>query len=212
VIGDAQDNMVVSPSQQVVLQDGITDTPASPGADTPRIMSRQIAPSTSRGIQQLGGSNIVSDAGEQQIRVSDDTSDRVLLGAIGDGEWGLKVSVSGVDVTTASDDDLLFDSTRNTFKILSTGTATLTVTGTGQFQVEIPHNLGYTPAFLAFVDAGAGFRSPLPAYVYNNLGAITAQFNIVVNATYTRLYIDNLSTATPFTERFRYYLLQQTAN
>jgi hypothetical protein len=212
VIGDAQDNMVVSPSQQVVLQDGITDTPASPGADTPRIMSRQIAPSTSRGIQQLGGSNIVSDAGEQQIRVSDDTSDRVLLGAIGDGEWGLKVSVSGVDVTTASDDDLLFDSTRNTFKILSTGTATLTVTGTGQFQVQIVHNLGYTPAFLAFVDAGAGFRSPLPAYAYSALGAITAEYNIVVNATYTRLYINNLSAATPFTNSFRYYLLQQTAN
>ena len=62
--------------------------------------------------------------------------------------YGLKVSVPGEDVKTATDINLSLKSDLTLLKVFSFGTATMSG------DQEISHNLGYIPQFIAFVTDG----------------------------------------------------------
>jgi len=95
---------------------------------------------------------------------------RVLEGKGADGFYGLKVSPAEVDVYTATDDQLIFNSGQNVLKIVQTGTATIpsttipSTTTNGTSSVIITHNLGFKPVVIAYVTDTYGNLSPLPAF------------------------------------------------
>ena len=87
---------------------------------------------------------------------------RVLLGQISSGVYGLRISRKGVDVTSASGKDLLFDSTTNSglgryFRKFSSATASsgfnnfIPTTG-GTADTEISNGTEYHPLFLYLQD------------------------------------------------------------
>lgn len=82
----------------------------------------------------------------------DDNNSRMLEGKLPDGSYGLWVSKPGIDVTTATLSNLVFNS-NTSFTVVATNThlfaSLFLAMGSGsQYQsVTIPHNLGFTPAF-----------------------------------------------------------------
>lgn len=86
-----------------------------------------------------------------------------------DGNPILKVAKEGYDALTATDDQLIFNSSQNVFKIVNTVDVSLNVvlTGTGAATASatVAHGLSYTPAYNAFItiDPTLAALSPIPA-------------------------------------------------
>lgn len=176
--------------------------------------------------------------GLQQVQVFKDETGtrRVLLGKQGDGSYGLKVSKPTFDVYDATDSNLIFNSSQNVFKIVQSDTVSQTLTNTANVvsgaeannpQIwPIPHNLGFSPAFLVYMTAPAGFVEgsalfQLPHTTFFNDGTVNDGFfftHFHATADSTNLYIKynhlvntDYSPSSP-TFTIRYYLLQETAN
>lgn len=209
----------------------IPDQAVNPESD--RIAPRQVATGLARGTQQLGSPNIVSDPANLRIYVNDNTTDRVTFGKIGDGanDWGLKVSEPGIDVDTATDDQLIFDSSNNTFKITGdfTMTTTLPIAATSQYQQSThAHGLGYVPAFNANITLDPVVVAVFPGYVGLN-GSSATMFllpagtgnlspilhaNVSVDATnfYFTVYYGGSIAGAAMVFTAKVYQLQQTAS
>jgi hypothetical protein len=165
-----------------------------------------------------------------QIFKDDTGTRRVLLGKGADGFYGLKVSQTGIDVFTAANDELVFNSDNNVFKVVDSGTATIPasslITGASQYNsvtanIDIPHSYGVAPIVLAFIDLTGG-SSPIsmPFVWYDSV-----QTTILVQSSY---YITSDSNSFGFTRysvaynqtstfdwddmTVKYYVLQETAN
>ena len=67
--------------------------------------------------------------------------------------FGAKISQAGIDVLTAQPEGIAFSSKYKTLRIHSRGSGSVNSSSGGGL-VTIPHNLGYTPAFLVHVDPG----------------------------------------------------------
>lgn len=108
------------------------------------------------------------------------------------------------------------------FKIVQTGTITLTNSGTNPTNITIPHNLGTNPAFLVYTQIPAGWTGTpfagqyiqTPMVVPTNTGTTAAIISPSVDN--TNLYISERdiysSGGAPNTFNIKYYLLQETAN
>lgn len=88
--------------------------------------------------------------------VSDGTTNRIILGKQPDGTYGLRVSQSGVDVGTATNSQLIFNSNQDVFKIVSKGTTTIpgfsfTPGNSGYSSVTVTHGLSFTPLAEVYV-------------------------------------------------------------
>lgn len=137
------------------------------------------------------------------------------------GQPVLKVAKSGKNATTGADTDLIFNSERNTFKIVGTNTVSLswTTTATSQvFQTIVPHTLGYAPYVVGFMDDGFGAVAPLPLsqLAYDTgVGAlvIAAQIRVVSNSTdiYFQAIVSSKITA-PQTVSIKYYILAESVS
>ena len=136
-----------------------------------------------------------------------------------------KISESGVDVTTATDDQLNFNSTQNTFKIVSTGTVTVDKAANDSFEsTSIAHGLDYIPAMICYIryDTGGGVYTQIPTPLYtltdNGAGAldVTRAITATIDTTNINFSISTPNTGSTYTNAysatFRYYLLQETAN
>lgn len=162
----------------------------------------------------------------------DDTGTRrVLMGKGASGFYGLKVSQSGVDVYSAGDDELVFNSDNNVFKIVESGTTSITTPSitnsavgyyTDQTTVTISHSLGFTPAVIAFTGL-TGNNIPLPAYGVISYDATAKNSDYIytsVSSTEVRIigkaeqmiFTAGSETAGGNTYNIRYYLLQETAD
>lgn len=138
-----------------------------------------------------------------------------------------KVSESGQDVTTATNDDLIFNSSQNVFKIVEANTQTL-IPPTASWAagntatVTVPHGLGYEPVFLVYVDwpTSVSFSDPglsqTPSFAFTGTDA---QRPIIASARVdsTNLYLE-LTNQTGLTANlgeltwtYKYYILQETA-
>lgn len=76
--------------------------------------------------------------------------------------YGLYVSPEGFNANTASDKDLIFTSEAFGLKIAQSGSVDIIVPGGSvdfsDHYVDVAHNLGYAPAFYAFVEDTNGNR------------------------------------------------------
>lgn len=140
---------------------------------------------------------------------------------------GLRTSPVGVDVVTASDDQLTFNSNQNTFKVVATGSGTIPdVTvgspGAGNWaegsgSSAIAHNLGYIPAIVAYIDFGSVYAA-MPYNITDRVAATQvyfADYRASVDATNVYLEQGVLTMGTGITSPglpVKYYLLQETAN
>lgn len=77
-------------------------------------------------------------------------------------EYGLKISQEGFDVKNATDQQLVFSTDFNTYKIAKVVTLSTPLTGLGGDVVTVStaHNLGYPPAFtgVGYGNVSTGIR------------------------------------------------------
>lgn len=179
------------------------------------------------------GQELINNNSHQGKIVSDGTNDRVVLGYQKDGfgtgvDYGIKVSQAGYDVRTATDDQLAMSSAFNMFKIVQSGTATLTVpasmASTQVASTTVTHNLGYKPAFDVYITDGTAYgltpgqnqQTPFIQW-YIVAGSIRGMFYTTVSTSTTTItfkYI-NGTTVTDVTGgyiTFKYYLFRETAS
>lgn len=182
--------------------------------------------------------NILELKGREVTEIFKDDSGtrRVLLGKGANGFYGLKVSPEGTDVYTAADDELIFNSDQNVFKIVETGTATVPLISMGagvsnaSQSVTVTHNLGYTPICIAYAVDRDGKLIQLPLLNgrrYINLEAVLPGAGIVMapysvaqaEVTTTTVVFSNYaansnmgSGSTVSALNIKYYLLQETAS
>lgn len=143
-----------------------------------------------------------------------------------------KISPAGVDVTTATNAQLSFNSSQNVFKIVSSGTLTIdpvttAAPGAGNFvnfsqsSAAVSHSLGYTPAVLAFeFDQANASYIPLPSNISGGTGTTCVWTQTSVYVTSTTILATVKGTVTGptgglgsvFTKTIKYYLLQESAN
>lgn len=145
---------------------------------------------------------------------------------IDSNEQGFFVSQPGIDVTQATDNQLIFNSSQNIFKIVGSGTLTLIspdpLHSNTTVTVAFAHNLGYVPAFLGFITGsqylGSDVYLQTPYTVTANIVSgtpepITYSLSADISNIYANVYngggvgISGVGTTT-----FKYYLLQETAS
>lgn len=172
-------------------------------------------------------SNLLEIKGEEVRKViKDEQGTRVVVL----DKDGLRTTTpgGGIDVMTADNADLTFNSSQNTFKVLATGTIETTSTvisnaGAGLFSSvntnvgSYTHNLGFKPAVFAYAEFSNGVRAQLP-YVINDCSSTTQAFWIsyTPNVTSTQLLIGirGMSYGTAVSTSavsIKFYLMQETA-
>lgn len=148
---------------------------------------------------------------------------------------GFFVSKAGSDASSATGNDLIFNSSQDIFKIVSSGTVTVSGSyshGTGSQNTiintqTITHSLGFAPVMLVFVynpnigiyepassgslatdDVGISFSSTYNLAFVRVFGvdSSTATFSIRYKA-----YLSAGSTSGSISETYKYFLLQETA-
>jgi hypothetical protein len=211
----------------------ISDTAVSPESD--RIQPRQTASGVTRGIQQLGSDKIYSDGGNNRIVVEDTTNPKVLMGNQPTFGEGFYVAKAGVDAATNTDaNNWIFNSNQNVFKIISTGTGSVTV-GNGDTARDkttiIPHGLDHVPIVVGFIQNPSGdiqgsigeVQCPYGIYGLTNTGSFPSVLlpllqYYYVGADATNIYLVVLSSDVSFysqlkqTFTFKYYILQETSS
>jgi len=160
----------------------------------------------------------------------DDTGTRrVLIGKGADGFNGIRVSKAGVDVYTASSQDLLLDSdSPSIFNSVTEGTLvipTLVISapGAGNYSssvasAQVAHGLGYVPGVFAFALSGGSYF-PLPFSETFGSGTAGRWLSLTVGTDGTNVY-GNLQVCitggTGYnaggTTTVKYFLLQEAAN
>lgn len=82
------------------------------------------------------------------------------FGLFPDGSTALKVSQPGVEVATASNDQLIFNSAQDIFKIIQTGDGTIpeVITSSGVLNsIVLPHGLSFIPIAFIYINPEVGF-------------------------------------------------------
>lgn len=156
---------------------------------------------------------------ERQILAVQDGFEKAAFGFYGDaGKFGLKVAKDGFNATTASSDELIFNSEQNTFKIVDKGTISLTKPGgTSQVTTIYTHGLGYIPAVMVFYgDPSAIYQPGFFATFDNTTGAMQSMYDWYIDSTKITFRISTPTTGGAFGSNlsadFTYYILQETAN
>jgi hypothetical protein len=161
--------------------------------------------------------------------VTDDVNDRIyvtdvnlvplaLFGQDAAGNIAIKVAKAGFNVLTATDDQLIFNSNQDMFKIKTSGTGSMTVpsSGTGGWgnHITIPHGLSYVPAVMGFVKVfrddeltGDFWFPAIPAPGGSEQQSIAADATNI----YLIAIVDDITAWYGHVFSFRYYILQETA-
>lgn len=153
-----------------------------------------------------------------QIFKDNDGVPRVLLGRRSDEIYGLFVSKVGIDVTKATDDQLVFNSNQNTLKIITTDTLVLTRNaGSSSASSVVPAPTTGT-AFFAWgtlASVSPNLTYPLsyfsPSATGTMLWGVRAFYDASAGAVkFIAESYDAGTTATAQTFNIKYYLLQET--
>jgi len=161
----------------------------------------------------------------------DSNEDIRLLISAQDDDFAMKISRDGYDATVASDEELIFNSSNNLFKIVGSNTVSMVVpdpflSGASVEQV-IPHGLGFAPAYVGYVQiplgdgslVGQGQLTQLPGMLITNTGTagrISVFATMSVDESSVTLKVVNTLAVnlsllgSPWV--FKYYLMQETAN
>lgn len=199
--------------------------------DYSNISEVPVAPESDRNLPRQTTSGI--NRGTAQLIAGNDGKPQVLLGPQATFGNGFFVAKPGIDVTaTSNPSDFIFNSGQNTFKIVQTGYITMpSVTslnsassfGTGFTQSNsIAHNLGYTPAVIAFRQEGdltSPIFSPLPRTgIWQCTGTGYVQYSYRITVTSDSVYAiaevfsySDTGVVIP-SNQVKYFLLQESAN
>lgn len=146
-------------------------------------MSENVRPNQLRA-DALNGRLTFDQARDRILGRQSDGLARLLLLANGT-DFYLKISESGIDVLNATDDQLIFNSNNNLFKIVDSGVATVSLTGVSNGASvsgsdNVPHSLGYEPLVLAWsiTTSGGSQLKPFPGTVVNMKSVDTNQVTI----------------------------------
>lgn len=147
---------------------------------------------------------------------------RVILHFDSDGNPVFKISESGVDVTTATEDQLTFNSTRNVFKVVATDTISVNKPANEDaVTITLAHGLSYVPGFVAYaLESGVYHQTPLVVtvstgsagsgttsiYYVARIGADVDNLYFIIEAGEGPAYLESI------TVDFRYYLFIETAS
>lgn len=152
-----------------------------------------------------------------------DSTRRVLLGKGADGFYGLKVSPPGVDVYTAADSELVFNSNQNVLKIVATGTismpnATGAIPGTPSVAYASANTgiISTTPLMVIGLDTGGSFSNSLPIAFFDDSGLLTQTVNIYTTIVssdnvYVNVQVKAYYPTSATSGTIKYYVLQETA-
>lgn len=173
---------------------------------------------------------LISNEDRTDITKDDAGIERLLIGyqqnGFSNGSVGIKLSQEGIPVLDAENDELVFSTDFNNFKIVDSGTATCPATsvsspGAGNFgndieQNIVPHNLGYIPGIIAYIDI-SGIYFPLPYSLTTNGVTSAGWHTYAVAADSTNLYFYTATLAygaasSIGAQNVKYYLLRETAN
>ncbi len=167
--------------------------------------------------------DILIDGKDQAITLSEDGRLKsLLIGRDSQGRQVVKVAKEGFDAKDGRDDELVFNSLQNTLKIVKTDTITVSASGNATNWSTVPHNLGFAPIPLAFLNnvtlsgIAVGANVPLPTYTSLSVDTVNQRVDmrtwLHAMADDTNFYIVAFnSTGTPFNINIRYYLLQESA-
>lgn len=156
----AKANTIVLGSEQISINDSNGNT----------VVLEGVLPNGQTGIQVEDGNGLpVAQLGSfvnglSGFKILDTNGIGVaFLGRDSSGSTSIKVADSGIDVTTASNDQLIFNSNQNVYKIVKTMTVTVTITynassGTNAISTT-PHGLSFTPAYLAYISIPSDLSS-----------------------------------------------------
>ena len=132
----------------------------------------------------------------------------------------LKVSKDGFDAITTGNENLIFNSAQNVFKIVDEYTYSITGIAASNTYATTPHGLSYTPAVLGFLEAGVAVnaRTPLPTWTSLSRDDIghTINFSTWINLeadatnTYIRFFNSKATDVGPIDVTV--YLLQEAAS
>ena len=182
--------------------------------------------------KQDGSSGAYVSTKDATVKVNDGTDNRVALGLLSDGSYGLKVSQPGFDVLSAADDELIFNSGQNVFKIVgkhsgtlaaltATNGAALGATSATTFDVY-PHGLGYIPIVMAnYIQNGNTVWWPIPlSTTYARTGTSIVTFDMFVQADATNIQVNKeltiygpaFATVSVADGTYTLYLLQEAVN
>jgi hypothetical protein len=155
---------------------------------------------------------------ERQILAKQDGDNKAVFGFLeSTNAFGLKVAKEGYDVLTAADENLVFNSEQNVFKIVATAATSITALApVNSATVAVTHNLGFTPTIIAYVN-NAGQYVPIPFTIWSASAASKGQAELAlfintVNSTQIVFQLDNynaLFTGTVYP--IKYYVVQETA-
>lgn len=160
-------------------------------------MGQQTAPFTS----SISGNVIIDEANDRILILDDNQIPIALLGKDLVGDILVRVATPGVNVLTATEGELTFDSSRS-FIVVANSTHIIpsisVASGTNsQIQfITIPHNLGYVPSFQAyFTDPNAlfiyfqGVKTPITGASIQQGLYVTYQLFANIDATNLYLFI-----------------------
>ncbi len=139
------------------------------------------------------------------------------FGKFADGTTALKVAQPDIEVGTATNAQLIFNSSQNVFKIAFSGTTTIAARASaGTTTTTVTHNLGFIPGVLAY-QVYSGTYYPLPTSILRlDTGAIQQMIDVEnITSTTIDFVIQISAVSTPTTSptiTIKYYLLQETAN
>lgn len=244
VVGDPQQGSDPAIAKQSSTEDGEV-----PKMDLERTLPRQISTGNQRGTQNLTGEQTVSDpvtnnqvvatSGINQNTIYSDPTTKtpqIILGRQSNGVYGMKVAPAGVNVLNAPDDQLIFNSSQNIFKIVDSGIRSgFTTDASPDLSITVNHGMNDVPGIIAFAQPPSnslwspltvfptfsGGYVPIPLYIYSQTTIAGSDASIVVfsityevNSTNLILRAHQGVTGLPnstFPVSFRYYILQETA-
>lgn len=129
----------------------------------------------------------------------------------------LRIAKDGFDATTTDSSNLVFNSENNVFKIVLTGTTSITAPVSGASStVTVTHNLGFVPIGMFYVNNSNQFV-PLPWTLWGTTaGKGSGELTIYVSTVDSTTLIFQINNWNALfagvVYPIKYYLLQETAN
>lgn len=145
---------------------------------------------------------------------------RLHAGMFPSGDIKIKLSQLGVDVLTATDDQLIWSSDFKTFKIVDSGTAEVNKAALDYSgSTPVPHTLTYAPLVIAFAtQIGVAAQNPVPDMAFDPTTGLlsksafmTVTDSNIIFTVVTPSWAGNAFYTNPLDYFFRYYMLQETA-
>ena len=161
-----------------------------------------------------------NDLGYGQILYDNDGNAAIYMAIDADGNPIFKVAKEGFDATTASDGDLVFNSSRNMFKIIDSGTANVEIPGSpnGTYSISVPYPAntvpaGSVPAVVAYAfdpSTSLWYSVPWTNIILGSPNEPNISFYVTVNSTNVTFNVTTDSGFITSPVTFKYFIMAES--